>query len=259
MAASLVDETGVGQVGCQPLTNFRGQSADRLLPSNRLSNCKPRQATVCQAEALRIARYVAWAVLPDAGRVSHHDAGGAALFCRSIGQGERRRFTGNVVGRASLDRRADLLRDQRLLHHGHAACPAKKGGVIEFAKRRFWRIYPPYWTAIALSAVVILALNSRWPGLFHDGIFTVPNPDGMTRWEWLGNLTLTESWRHCVFGGHAATLAAEHLDVVLRGAVLRHRGVDFVVCLAPDFHRGGGRDGCSCSSARRSPGSWAGT
>lgn len=82
----------------------------------------------------------------------------------------------------------------------------KKGGVIEFAKRRFWRIYPPYWTAIGLSALVILAVNAHWPGLIHDGIFTVPNPDGMSRWEWLGNLTLTESWRHCVFGGHAQHL-----------------------------------------------------
>jgi len=56
----------------------------------------------------------------------------------------------------------------------------KRGGVIEFAKRRFWRIYPPYWTAIALSAVVILAMNVQWPGLTHEGIFTVPIPDHMT-------------------------------------------------------------------------------
>ncbi|HZZ28329.1 MAG TPA: acyltransferase [Pirellulales bacterium] len=79
-------------------------------------------------------------------------------------------------------------------------------GVVEFAKRRFWRIYPPYWTAIGLSAVIILALNARWPGLVHDGIFTVPNPDKMSVWEWLGNLTLTESWRHTVFGGNATHL-----------------------------------------------------
>jgi peptidoglycan/LPS O-acetylase OafA/YrhL len=79
-------------------------------------------------------------------------------------------------------------------------------GVVEFAKRRFWRIYPPYWTAIGLSAIVILFLNSQWPGLTHDGIFTVPNPDKMSCWEWLGNLTLTESWRHTVFGGSATHL-----------------------------------------------------
>ncbi len=79
-------------------------------------------------------------------------------------------------------------------------------GVVEFAKRRFWRIYPPYWTAIGLSTIVILFLNSRWPGLTHDGIFTVPNPDKMSCWEWLGNLTLTESWRHTVFGGSATHL-----------------------------------------------------
>jgi peptidoglycan/LPS O-acetylase OafA/YrhL len=40
----------------------------------------------------------------------------------------------------------------------------------------------------------------------HDGIFTVPHPDQMSRWEWLGNLTLTESWRHTVFGGEATHL-----------------------------------------------------
>lgn len=82
----------------------------------------------------------------------------------------------------------------------------KKGGVVEFAKRRFWRIYPPYWTAILLSAIVILVLNRAWPGFVHDGIFTVPHPDQMSRWEWLGNLTLTESWRHTVFGGEATHL-----------------------------------------------------
>jgi peptidoglycan/LPS O-acetylase OafA/YrhL len=51
-----------------------------------------------------------------------------------------------------------------------------------------------------------LALNTRWPGLIHDGIFTVPNPDKMSAWEWLGNLTLTESWRHTIFGGNATHL-----------------------------------------------------
>ena len=82
----------------------------------------------------------------------------------------------------------------------------KRGGVFEFAKRRFWRIYPPYWTAIALSAAVIMAMNARWPGLTHEGIFTVPIPERMTFWQWFGNLTLTESWRHCVFGGDAQHL-----------------------------------------------------
>ena len=82
----------------------------------------------------------------------------------------------------------------------------KKGGVIEFAKRRFWRIYPPYWIAIGLSTIAILALNARWGNITHDGVFTVPLPQSMTGWEWLGNLTLTESWRHCVFGGDATQL-----------------------------------------------------
>ncbi|HEY2759807.1 MAG TPA: acyltransferase [Pirellulales bacterium] len=82
----------------------------------------------------------------------------------------------------------------------------KKGGVIEFAKRRFWRIYQPYWTAILLSTLMILVLNTHWTGFAHDGIFTVPDPDKMTFWQWFGNLTLTESWRHCLFGGSATHL-----------------------------------------------------
>lgn len=103
----------------------------------------------------------------------------------------------------------------------------QKSGVVEFAKRRFWRIYPPYWMAIALSAVVILVFNERWPGIFHDGVFTVPHAHAMTAWEWLGNLTLTESWRHCVFGGDAThllpntwTLCYEEQFYVVAGLIL---------------------------------------
>jgi peptidoglycan/LPS O-acetylase OafA/YrhL len=103
----------------------------------------------------------------------------------------------------------------------------KDKGVVEFAKRRFWRIYPPYWTAIALSAITILGLNAVWPGLFHDGIFTVPQPHEMTFWQWFGNLSLTESWRHCVFGGDAThllpntwTLCYEEQFYVVAGLII---------------------------------------
>lgn len=103
----------------------------------------------------------------------------------------------------------------------------KKGGVIEFAKRRFWRIYPPYWTAIGLSAVAIYVLDRQWPGLFHDGIFTVPQVHAMSFWQWFGNLTLIESWRHCAFGGEAThllpntwTLCYEEQFYVVAGLIL---------------------------------------
>jgi peptidoglycan/LPS O-acetylase OafA/YrhL len=101
------------------------------------------------------------------------------------------------------------------------------GGLAEFAKRRFWRIYPPYWMAIALSTLVIIVLNDRWPGIFHDGIFTVPHAHAMSAWEWFGNLTLTESWRHCVMGGDAQhllpntwTLCYEEQFYVVAGLIL---------------------------------------
>ena len=78
----------------------------------------------------------------------------------------------------------------------------KPGNLTDYFKRRFLRIYPPYWTALVLS-VVTVAVVETWlaPGLLHDGIFTVPEPWRLSGWQWFGNLTLTETWRHCLGGG----------------------------------------------------------
>jgi peptidoglycan/LPS O-acetylase OafA/YrhL len=54
--------------------------------------------------------------------------------------------------------------------------------LLGFMRRRFWRIYPPYWAALVLALAVRLALHGR-PS--HTSGF----------WEAIGNLTLTESWR----------------------------------------------------------------
>lgn len=78
---------------------------------------------------------------------------------------------------------------------------ANRGGVKEFAKRRILRIYPPYWTAVALSCIAIIALEAYWPGLLTGGTFTIQHPLHLPTDAWIGNLTLTESWRHCIWGG----------------------------------------------------------
>lgn len=77
----------------------------------------------------------------------------------------------------------------------------KSNGLVDYFKRRFRRIYPTYWAALALSAATILLVEQLWlPGVFSQGIFTMPNPAQMTPWQWLGNITLTESWRPFLVG-----------------------------------------------------------
>lgn len=78
-----------------------------------------------------------------------------------------------------------------------SACQKMPGGLAFFVKR-FRRIYPPYWAALA----ILLIASLWWPDLFD-----MPRPDQMTLSGWIGNLTLTETWRPHV-GGSAARLIA---------------------------------------------------
>jgi len=69
----------------------------------------------------------------------------------------------------------------------------------EYLSRRFRRIYPPYWIALAVAVVAIWLFEfAGADGLFADGRFTVPLPWEMTAGQWFGNLTLTETWRPLV-------------------------------------------------------------
>lgn len=62
----------------------------------------------------------------------------------------------------------------------------------EFFRRRFLRIYPPYWAWLAIAAFSVWLVECFCPGFFEQAF--VPNPRSFTKWQWLGNLTLTESW-----------------------------------------------------------------
>ena len=72
-----------------------------------------------------------------------------------------------------------------------------------FLGRRFWRIYPPYWVAVACFAAVVAAL--RWVGwqpiLTGTHSLHLDSPADLSWVQWLGNLSLTETWRPQVLGG----------------------------------------------------------
>jgi peptidoglycan/LPS O-acetylase OafA/YrhL len=73
-----------------------------------------------------------------------------------------------------------------------AARRSSKPG-LSFFWRRFRRIYPPYWTWLAVCAIFVFLAELRHPGFF--GRAFVPNPATFTPAQWLGNITLTETWR----------------------------------------------------------------
>lgn len=81
---------------------------------------------------------------------------------------------------------ADAARDRRL-------------GAPDFFWRRFRRIYPVYWAWLLPVALGVWVGERLAPGFF-EGAF-IPCPGNFGLWQWVGNATLTETWRWHVTGG----------------------------------------------------------
>jgi peptidoglycan/LPS O-acetylase OafA/YrhL len=104
------------------------------------------------------------------------------------------------------------------------------GGVRSYAWRRFRRIYPPYWAMLALQAGIILAVDVFLvPGLLTDSPAPIERPWLFSAPQWLGNLTLTESWRYHLVAtdtpreyvlGQAWTLAYEEQFYIVMGVLI---------------------------------------
>jgi peptidoglycan/LPS O-acetylase OafA/YrhL len=78
----------------------------------------------------------------------------------------------------------------------------KPRAMCEYFRRRFRRIFPPYWIALLITALaVVLVTAVGGSHLFSDAVWPIPQPQNLTAAEWLGNVTLTENWRWAVFGG----------------------------------------------------------
>jgi len=77
--------------------------------------------------------------------------------------------------------------------------------------RRLRRIYPPFWTVLLTTSVVV-AIVEGWiaPGLFMDAEHQIRAPWALTGTQWLANVTLTESWRGHVVGPVGATYVMGH-------------------------------------------------
>jgi peptidoglycan/LPS O-acetylase OafA/YrhL len=77
-----------------------------------------------------------------------------------------------------------------------------------YFRRRFRRIYPPYWVLLGLLCLLVIVLERLVPGWLADDYGGIPPPGRLSVGQWVGNLTLTESWRYHVAGGRLGYLNA---------------------------------------------------
>ena len=100
--------------------------------------------------------------------------------------------------------------------------------IISYFKRRFRRIYPPFWVCIFATVFFVFFVDHfSTYNIFSDNIHPIANPSSLDLQQWIGNLTLTEKWRYNVtpsslqfFMGHAWTLCYEEQFYVVMGLLL---------------------------------------
>lgn len=71
-----------------------------------------------------------------------------------------------------------------------------------FLARRLWRIFPPYWASVALIALLVMVQDRLGlPALHRTSLgLELASPGELNRAQWIGNVTLTETWRPRVGG-----------------------------------------------------------
>ncbi len=107
------------------------------------------------------------------------------------------------------------------------AARRRNSTVGQYFFRRFRRIYPPFWALCGVAALGVVSLEYFIPGIYSGNVHPIHNPAGLSLPQWLGNLTLTETWRYHLAGGpalffmgHAWTLCYEEQFYAISGLVL---------------------------------------
>lgn len=83
------------------------------------------------------------------------------------------------------------------------ASARRKESAWAFLRRRFRRIYPPYWAALAGFVMVAAGLDALGLSNLRDGSahqLAIRAPGVLDVSQWVGNLTLTETWRPIAWG-----------------------------------------------------------
>jgi peptidoglycan/LPS O-acetylase OafA/YrhL len=115
----------------------------------------------------------------------------------------------------------------------------KPRAPARFFYRRFSRIFPPYWALTLISIVLAVALTAAGQGDLISGEYGyIPHPSILSWPQWLGNLSLTETWRPHLFGdpelkvvGPAWTLCYEEQFYAVCGLILVLAPRHFFACV----------------------------
>lgn len=71
----------------------------------------------------------------------------------------------------------------------------RSGGTMgEYFRRRFIRIYPPFWCALLFSVAFCFTTNWIFPGLISQAPWPLNVPQDLSLAQWLGCLTLSSTW-----------------------------------------------------------------
>jgi peptidoglycan/LPS O-acetylase OafA/YrhL len=103
----------------------------------------------------------------------------------------------------------------------------RAGSVRSYFLRRFRRIFPTLWVFLAVAIPLTAFIGIAAPMLMNDDVHGFWAPWWFSSWQWIGSLTLTESWRHHVIGdgkgllfGHLWTLCYEEQFYAIAGVCL---------------------------------------
>jgi peptidoglycan/LPS O-acetylase OafA/YrhL len=79
----------------------------------------------------------------------------------------------------------------------------KSHPTSHYFKRRIRRIFPPYWVALIFT-IILYGVATQFPRLgatANDHFQYIPKPSAVNPYQWVGNFTLTETWRQHLGGG----------------------------------------------------------
>jgi peptidoglycan/LPS O-acetylase OafA/YrhL len=104
----------------------------------------------------------------------------------------------------------------------------KSKPVSNYFLRRFRRIFPPYWFALAFSLLLFVLIDFvLFPRFLSSDPFQILRPWWYSFDQWIGNATLTETWRHHLGGqskgffmGQAWTLCYEEQFYAVTGILI---------------------------------------
>jgi peptidoglycan/LPS O-acetylase OafA/YrhL len=135
-------------------------------------------------------------------------AGVALWQCNDLGSGWVGKLHQAIVGVLALNIGTPLFFVMSGYCIASSLDSAQRRGTapVAFLARRIWRILPTYWAALFGFVVLVLGLDAFGLTRLHqsDVALEIGSPRALNVAQWLGNLTLTETWRPLVGGGESA-------------------------------------------------------